>query len=46
MRFLYRAEALVAFEKTLPGRYPKEELSKIEPCRASTPDAGELRVVA
>lgn len=35
VRFLYRTEALVAFEKALPTRYPKEELCKIEPRRAS-----------
>ncbi len=31
VRFIYRTEALVAFEKSLPGCYPKEELSKVEP---------------
>jgi hypothetical protein len=30
VRFLYRVEVLVAFEKALPSRYPKEELSKAE----------------
>ena len=30
VRFLHRTETLVAFEKALPTRYPKEELCKIE----------------
>src|SRR5690348_2306578 len=37
VRFICRAEVLVAFEKALPGRYPKEELSKAEPRRSSPP---------
>ncbi len=31
VRFIYRTEMLVAFEKALPCRHPKEELSKAEP---------------
>ncbi len=46
VRFLYRAEALVAFEKTLPTKYPKEELCKSEPRPASALDARELPTAA
>jgi hypothetical protein len=35
VRFIYRAEILVAFEKALPTRYPKEELCKVKPRPAS-----------
>ncbi len=46
VRFLYRAEVLVAFEKALPARYPKEELCKSEPHPASAPDAREVPAAA
>lgn len=42
VRFLYRAEVLVAFEKALPTRYPKEELCKVEPRPVFAPGADKL----
>ena len=46
VRFLYRAEVLVAFEKALPTRYPKEELCKVEPRPASQPGVEALPAAA
>ncbi len=46
VRFIYRTEALVAFEKAMPTRYPKEELCKVQPHPASAPDARELAAAA
>lgn len=46
VRFLYRTEALVAFEKAIPTRYPKEELSKVEPRQASQPGVEALPTAA
>ncbi len=46
VRFLYRAEVLVAFQKALPGRYPKEQLSKTEPRPASLPGVEMLPAAA
>ncbi len=46
VRFLYHAEVLVAFEKALPTRYPKDELSKIEPRPVIVPDAERLHAAA
>ena len=31
VRYIYRAELLVAFEKSAAGRYPKEDICKVEP---------------
>ena len=36
VRYIYRTELLVAFENSPAGRYPKEELCKVEP-HASPP---------
>ncbi len=46
VRFLYRVEALVAFEKAVPTRYPKEELCKSESHPASAPDVRQLPAAA
>ena len=46
VRFLYRAEVLVAFEKALAGRYAKEELCKVEPRQASQPGVEALPAAA
>ena len=46
VRFIYRAEVLVAFEKALASRYAKEELSKIEPRPASQPGVEMLPAAA
>lgn len=31
VRYIYRSELLVSFEKSAAGRYPKEELCKTQP---------------
>lgn len=41
VRFIYRTEVLVTFEKAPPARYAKEELCKAQPRPASQP-ASEL----
>ncbi len=46
VRFLYRAEALVALQKALVTRYPKEELCKVEPRQASRPRVEVLSAAA
>ncbi len=46
VRFLYRVEALVAFEKAVPTRCPKEELCRSEPHPASALDARQLPAAA
>lgn len=46
VRYIYRTELLVAFEKSLPGRYAKEELCKSDPLPALQSDSGELRGAA
>lgn len=42
VRYIYRSELLVAFENSPAGRYPKEELCKVEPHPAAPP---EVRVL-
>ena len=46
VRFMYRTEVLVVFEKAQPARYPKEELCKIEPHPAAQPDIEALPAAA
>jgi hypothetical protein len=46
VRFIYRAEVLVAFEKALPRQYAKEDLCKTEPHPTSQPDSGDVRLAA
>ena len=45
VRFIYRTEVLVAFEKALPTR-PKEELCKSGPHPALQPISVDLRAAA
>ncbi len=40
IRYIYRSELLVAFERAAAGRYAKEELCKIEPHPSA---GGDLR---
>lgn len=42
VRYIYRSELLVAFENSPAGRYPKEELCKVEPHPAAPPPAIHL----
>ena len=42
VRYIYRSELLVAFENSPAGRYPKEELCKVEPHPAEPPQAVQL----
>lgn len=42
VRYIYRAELLVAFAKSAAGRYRKEELCKCEPHAAETSPAPGL----
>ena len=46
VRFIYRTEVLVTFVKALPARYPKEELSKVEPRPTSKPGVEALPAAA
>jgi hypothetical protein len=42
VRFIYRTELLVAFEKSSAGRYPKEDLRKSEPQPTADQDSDDL----
>ena len=42
VRYIYRTELLVAFENSPAGRYPKEELCKIEPHPVEQMRPGQL----
>lgn len=46
VRYIYRSELLVAFENSPAGRYPKEELCKVEPHPAEPRQLSELRRAA
>jgi hypothetical protein len=46
VRYIYRSELLVAFENSPAGRYPKDELCKVEPHPEEPPQLSELRRAA
>jgi hypothetical protein len=42
VRYIYRNELLVAFERSATGRYPKEDICKVEPHPVAPVDWGSL----
>lgn len=46
VRYIYRTELLVAFEKSAAGRYPKEDICKVEPHPVAPLEWGRLQHAA